>query len=133
MGGAASSAPKSADSEEEETTLLSLKVLKDDGPPTPKGPAPPGGRLWLMTLFNLMNGTLGPAMFVLPLAFSRTGLFVGVGTCVVLWVFAYVTLLMLLEACSRLRTSSFVTLAKAHSAWMGTAVDISVFFYYYGT
>ena len=49
---------------------------------------------------NILNGTLGPGMLVLPLAFRRTGLMVGVALLVVDWALSYLALRLLLDACA---------------------------------
>ena len=83
--------------------------------------------------FNLMNGTLGPGMLVLPLVFARCGLLVGGLLLLLVWLFSYLALLLLLECCSRVRSSSLVHLARAYGPNMSTAVDVSVLLYFYGS
>mmetsp|Transcript_52662 Transcript_52662/g.87508 ORF Transcript_52662/g.87508 Transcript_52662/m.87508 type:complete len:470 (+) Transcript_52662:70-1479(+) len=87
----------------------------------------------LGTANNLLNGTLGPSMLVLPLAFSRTGLALGAGSLFVIWFMSYVALLLLLDTCELTRTNSLVGLARAHGPRMSVAVDWSVVLYFYGT
>ena len=85
------------------------------------------------TASNLLNGTLGPGMLVLPLAFSRVGLVAGGLLLLVIWLFSYTSLLLLLKCCAAHRCSSFVVLARAHGPRMSAAVDVSVCLYFYGT
>jgi amino acid permease len=120
------SATKAEASEEE------LLVSAGAGADLPS-PRPPRKNVWLGCAFNLLNGTLGPGMLVLPLAFCRTGLFLGTGLVVVIWGFSYLALLLLLEACARVHTSNLVSLAQLHGPRMSLAVDWSVFLYFYGT
>lgn len=82
---------------------------------------------------NLLNGTLGPGMLVLPRALSRTGMVAGGMLLLAVWLFAYVALLLLLECCARRGTSNLVALARGVGPRMGAAVDWSVFLYFYGT
>ena len=49
---------------------------------------------------NILNGTLGPGMLVLPLAFRRTGLACGVALLVVDWALSYLALRLLIDACA---------------------------------
>mgnify|MGYP002005522302 FL=1 len=56
---------------------------------------------------NILNGTLGPGMLVLPLAFRRTGLVYGVALLVVDWALSYLALRLLLDAC-----------AHTHASWL---------------
>lgn len=93
----------------------------------------PRMQIWLGASCNLLNGTLGPGMLVLPLAFSRTGLYLGTTVVLAFWCFSYLALLLLLEACARTHTSNLVYLGRLHSERMSKAVDWSVFLYFYGT
>ena len=54
---------------------------------------------------NILNGTLGPGMLVLPLAFRRTGLVYGVALLVVDWALSYLALRLLLDACAHTHAS----------------------------
>ena len=49
---------------------------------------------------NILNGTLGPGMLVLPLAFRRTGLGYGIALLVADWALSYLALRLLLDACA---------------------------------
>jgi len=82
---------------------------------------------------NILNGTLGPGMLVLPLAFRRTGLVYGVALLVVDWALSYLALRLLLDACAHTRLTSLVQLARAHGPKMSMFVDWSVVLYFYGT
>ena len=94
---------------------------------------PTAWRLILGCSFNLLNGTLGPGMLVLPLAFHRTGLVFGVTLLSIIWAFSYLSLLLLLECCASLRSSSLVHLGREYGPGMSFAVDLSVLLYFYGT
>ena len=65
--------------------------------------------------FNILNGTLGPGMLVLPLALWRTGAPLGFGMLVLDWAASYASLRLLIDACHRSRASSLVTLSRACS------------------
>ena len=82
---------------------------------------------------NILNGTLGPGMLVLPLAFRRTGLGYGIALLVVDWALSYLALRLLLDACAHTRLTSLVQLARAHGPKMSMFVDWSVVLYFYGT
>ena len=72
-------------------------------------------------------------MLVLPLAFHRTGLVFGVTLLSIIWAFSYLSLLLLLECCASLRSSSLVHLGREYGPGMSFAVDLSVLLYFYGT
>jgi len=90
-------------------------------------------RLQLTCAFNILNGTLGPGMLVLPLAFSRTGLSLGLALLVLDWSMSYIALRMLLETSAHVGANSLVELARAHGPRMSLLVDWSVVLYFYGT
>ena len=85
------------------------------------------------TSATLLNGTLGPAMLVLPLAFSRTGLVPGAVFLGLTWIMSYMALLLLLETCSHLQCSSLVELCRRHGPRMSVTADVSVVLYFYGS
>jgi len=89
-------------------------------------------RVWT-TAATIMNGTLGPAMLVLPLAFHRTGLIPGAICLTVVWLMSFLALLLLLDTCSTTRCTSLVDLCRAHGPYMSMLADTSVVCYYYGT
>ena len=90
-------------------------------------------RLVLGCACNILNGTLGPGMLVLPLAFSRTGLLLGTALLLLDWAMSYLALRMLLDACAQMRVTNLVQLARAHGPRMSLFVDWSVVLYFYGT
>ena len=90
-------------------------------------------RIQLTCAFNILNGTLGPGMLVLPLAFSRTGLSLGLALLVLDWVMSYIALRMLLDTSAHVGANSLVQLARAHGPRMSALVDWSVVLYFYGT
>lgn len=92
-----------------------------------------GRRVWMGCACNILNGTLGPGMLVLPRAFHRTGLAFGSFLVLVIWCFSYLALILLLEACARMHTSNLVMLGRMHSPVMSRAIDFSVLLYFYGT
>ena len=104
----------------------SASNLKDSKPQHRQG-------AWVGCAANLLNGTLGPGMLVLPLAFHRTGLVFGSFLVLVIWCFSYLALLLLLDACTSMHTSDLVVLGRAHSMLMSRAIDWSVLLYFYGT
>jgi len=83
--------------------------------------------------FNILNGTLGPGMLVLPLALWRTGAPLGFGMLVLDWAASYASLRLLIDACHRSRASSLVTLSRACSRRLALLTDWSVVLYFYGT
>ena len=94
--------------------------------------AAPEEPVLLLRAATMLNGTLGPGMLVLPLAFARTGLAAGVGLMLAVWAASYLALLMLLTACSAQRGASVTQLAAAHGPWMALLTDGSMWLFFYG-
>ena len=83
-------------------------------------------------LATMLNGTLGPGMLVLPLAFARTGLAAGVCACLAIWALSYLALLLLLEACHARGGASVSQLAREHGPWMARLTHWSMLLFFFG-
>ena len=81
---------------------------------------------------TMLNGTLGPGMLVLPLAFARTGLVCGVCLLLGVWTLSFLALLLLLEACSAQHGAPVSELAQAYGPVMGLLTDWAMLLFFYG-
>ena len=67
------------------------------------------------TALNLLNGTTGPGLLALPLAFSRCGWALGSLLLVLVFSLNYVSLLFLLKSCLAAREHSYIGLSARTS------------------
>jgi len=90
---------------------------------------------WLMvnSYCTQLNGTLGPAMLVLPLGMSRIGAGAGVAMLFAFWFFSHLGLRRMLDSCARPRAASLGAAAVTHGPRVSAVADISVVLYFYGT
>jgi amino acid permease len=104
---------------------------KDELVSGPTGWARP--RLVVGCYCNMLNGTLGPAMLVLPVGMSRVGAAAGAGLLFVFWFFSHLGLRRMLDTCARPRASTLGQAAETHGPRISALVGVSVVLYFYGT
>jgi len=90
-------------------------------------------RLVVGSYCTMLNGTLGPAMLVLPLSMSRVGAAAGATLLFVFWFFSHLGLRRMLDTCTRPRASTLGQAAETHGPRLSALVDVTVVLYFYGT
>mmetsp|Transcript_46438 Transcript_46438/g.150824 ORF Transcript_46438/g.150824 Transcript_46438/m.150824 type:complete len:601 (-) Transcript_46438:49-1851(-) len=85
------------------------------------------------TTLNLLNGTTGPGLLALPLAFARCGWLMG--TVMLLGVFAlnHASLLLLLRACLTTREHSYIGLCSHVADGIASLIDWSSLLFFFGS
>ena len=85
------------------------------------------------TTFNLLNGTTGPGLLALPLAFARCGWLLG--TVILVFVFAlnHTALLFLLKACLATREHSYIGLSLRSGPEVAALVDWASLAFFFGS
>mmetsp|Transcript_45407 Transcript_45407/g.119242 ORF Transcript_45407/g.119242 Transcript_45407/m.119242 type:complete len:581 (+) Transcript_45407:73-1815(+) len=95
----------------------------------------PDTTVWALagTTFNLLNGTTGPGLLALPLAFARCGWLLG--TIILVFVFAlnHVALLFLLKACLATREHSYIGLSMRAGPTVAALVDWASLAFFFGS
>ena len=85
------------------------------------------------TALNLLNGTTGPGLLALPLAFSRCGW--AMGTLLLVFVFAlnHLSLLFLLKSCLAAREHSYIGLSARTGESVAALVDWASLLFFFGS
>jgi len=85
------------------------------------------------TALNLLNGTTGPGLLALPLAFSRCGWVMGSLLLVLVFSLNYVSLHFLLKACLAAREHSYIGLSGRTSDSVAALVDWASLLFFFGS
>ena len=85
------------------------------------------------TTFNLLNGTTGPGLLALPLAFARCGWLMGSLLLLLTFVFNHVSLLYLLKACLATREHSYIGLSVRTGKQIAALVDWASLIFFFGS
>ena len=85
------------------------------------------------TSFNLLNGTTGPGLLALPLAFSRTGWLLGSVLLILVFALNHSSLQLLLKACLTTREHSYIGLSMRAGPSVAALVDWSSLAFFFGS
>ncbi len=85
------------------------------------------------TSFNLLNGTTGPGLLALPLAFSRCGWLLGTLLLLIVFGFNYASLQLLLKSCLATREHSYIGLSMRAGPLASSLVDWASFAFSFGS
>ena len=95
----------------------------------------PDTTVWALagTTFNLLNGTTGPGLLALPLAFARCGWLLGLLLLLLVFTLNHVALLFLLKACLATREHSYIGLSLRSSPELASLVDWASLAFFFGS
>ena len=85
------------------------------------------------TTFNLLNGTTGPGLLALPLAFARCGWLMGSLLLLLTFIFNHISLLYLLKACLATREHSYIGLSLRTGPNVAALVDWASLIFFFGS
>ena len=85
------------------------------------------------TTFNLLNGTTGPGLLALPLAFARCGWALGTALLLLTFALNHVSLLYLLKSCLATREHSYIGLSLRAGESVAVLVDWASLLFFFGS
>jgi len=85
------------------------------------------------TALNLLNGTTGPGLLALPLAFARCGWAMGTMLLVFVFTLNHISLLFLLKSCLAAREHSYIGLSARTSDSVAALVDWASLLFFFGS